>query len=76
MIKKIKKILSFVLRKFGISIIFDPYDYIQDITISYLHKYLEKKKSNIKNIVIVGGYLAHEVKKLKKNYHNCNFIIY
>lgn len=53
-----------------------PYEYVQNITERHLGSYLNCDNASIKRICIVGGYLANEVKVLRRHYPNATFDIF
>ena len=51
-----------------------PYDYVQNITINNIHKYLDVPRDSLKNWCIVGVHLGKEFKSILKNYPNVNIV--
>lgn len=53
-----------------------PYEYVQNIVERHLGDYVGGTNSEVKKIIIVGGYLGNEVSRLLKSYHNSDIIIF
>ena len=53
-----------------------PFDYVQNITMHNIHKYLNLSRYEIKRWCIVGGYLGNEVPAIIKNYPNVSVDIF
>ena len=51
-----------------------PYDYVQNITINNIHKYLDIPSESLKEWCIVGVHLGKEIKSILHNYPNVNVI--
>ena len=51
-----------------------PYDYVQNITINNIHKYLDIPRESIKEWCIVGVHLGKEINSILNNYPNVNVI--
>ena len=72
-LKKIffKIINKFLIEKFGNQFPWNPpYDYVQNITIHNIFKYLKTSNLNIKNWCIVGVHLGKEINPILGNYPN------
>ena len=51
-----------------------PYDYVQNITVNNVHKYLDVPRDSLKDWCIVGVHLGKEIKSILNNYPNVNII--
>ena len=51
-----------------------PYDYVQNITINNIHKYLDIPRDSLKEWCIVGVHLGKEIDSILNNYPNVNLI--
>ena len=51
-----------------------PYDYVQNITINNIHKYLDIPRDSLKNWCIVGVHLGKEIKSILNNYPKVNIV--
>jgi len=51
-----------------------PYDYVQNITVNNIHKYLDVPRDSLKDWCIVGVHLGKEIKSILNNYPNVNVI--
>ena len=87
--KKLFKYLNFLyLKKIGTKVVSKlflekignqfywnpPYDYVQNITINNIHKYLDISRDNLKNWCIVGVHLGKEIKLILNKYPNVKVI--
>ena len=70
------KILKKFMQFFNLYHISPPYEYVQNITLYNLHKYLKLDTKDIKSLIMVGGYLGHEIPLFSKLYPNLKPIIY
>jgi FkbM family methyltransferase len=66
----------FIRRTLGNHVLPEPYDYVQSYTEQNLHKYVGKPKEGIQLIVIVGGYLGHEISRLIHQYKKTEVIVF
>jgi FkbM family methyltransferase len=71
-----RKFFGKLLNVFNIFYFIPPYNYVQTVTEKNIFRYLNKKKEHIKNWVIVGGYLGHEIKTILKKYPNCKITVF
>ena len=51
-----------------------PYDYVQNITVNNVHKYLNVPRDSLKDWCIVGVHLGKEIKSILNNYPNVKII--
>ena len=51
-----------------------PYDYVQNITVNNVHKYLDLPRDSLQDWCIVGVHLGKEIKSILKNYPNVNIV--
>ncbi len=76
----VKKIFNRLFPKFQRSAdtfkILAPYAYVQKITEKNLNLYLGLEKEDIKNWIIVGGYVGEEIPNIIKNYSNSKITIF
>lgn len=75
-LKILRKIFSYLFDLTNVFYFIPPYNYVQTVTEKNIFKYLNKKREDIKNWVIVGGYLGHEVNNILKKYPNCKIYIF
>ena len=75
-----KKIFAFLVRKIGVTFVnitsLPGWEYTQNEAEINLHKYLKRKKSEISNIIIVGGYTGREIPKLLHSYPRCQITVF
>ena len=70
-IKKLFKIIGL-----NPAILSAPYDYVQAVCETDIHRYLGLNSNEIKLWCIVGGYLGKEIPKIKKRYPNVNVTVF
>tara|TARA_B100001989_G_scaffold250651_1_gene228161 strand:+ start:1717 stop:2454 length:738 start_codon:yes stop_codon:yes gene_type:complete len=51
-----------------------PYDYVQNITVNNVHKYLDVPRDSLQDWCIVGVHLGKEIKSILNNYPNVNIV--
>ena len=75
-IQMLRKLIRKFFFGFDLYKVSPPYEYVQNITERHLGSYLNCDNASIKRICIVGGYLANEVKVLRRHYPNATFDIF
>lgn len=53
-----------------------PYDYIQNIIERNLHYYIDRDRTQVKSICIVGGYYGYEIPRLLRSYPSCSITVF
>ena len=69
-----KFINKIFLDKIETNLIGIHHDYVQNITINNIHKYLGVPRDSLKNWCIVGVHLGKEIKSILNNYPKVNII--
>lgn len=75
-LKLIRYILKTLIGYINLFSIIPPYEYVQHINNQSIHTFLGLEKKELRNWVIVGGYLGHEVPTILRNYPNCKVTIF
>lgn len=72
----LNNVLRFISQRPLFFKLFPPYEYVQNLAQTEVHKYVGVDRSEIKNWVIVGGYLGKEVPLILGSYGSCQVTIF
>jgi FkbM family methyltransferase len=68
--------VRWLARKFRIPYAVEPYDYVQNYVEKHLHRCIQMPRDAVRQIVIVGVYMGHEVHVLLRNYPAAQFRLF
>ncbi len=72
----VRKAVAKITDRFRVYDVIPPYDYVQNITETYLHDYLRRPRESVERILIVGGHMGHEVPRLLRSYPRCRVTLF
>jgi len=72
----IMSVARFALRKLAIAGYEPPYEYVQKDVQRNLHRYLRTNRSKVRDIIIVGTHLGHEVPSMLRRYPDLRFRLF